>query len=91
MQDEAFRQMNSQKNYFHPERSFSSSISSSRTSSIYGSHIYELTQFSTRQICDICDKLIDSKKPLNGLNRNILYVEISLIFDNRRNTCTSMS
>ena len=66
--------MNNQKNYFHSQRSLSSSISSSRTSSIYGSHIYELTQFSTPQICDICDELIDSKRPLNGLNRNYNYI-----------------
>jgi hypothetical protein len=64
MQDETYKRMNSQQNYFQTQRS----LSSSRTSSIYGSHTYELTQFSTPQICDACDELIDSKKSPNSLN-----------------------
>jgi hypothetical protein len=59
--------MNPPQNYLQPQRSLSSSVSSSRTSSIYGSHTYEPTQFSTPQICDACDELIDSKKMPNGL------------------------
>jgi hypothetical protein len=83
--------MNSQQNYLQPQRSLSSSISSSRTSSIYGSHTYESIQFSTPQICDACDELIDSKKSLNGLNfiQILFQKKISLFF--RRNTSTSMS
>ncbi|CAF4327090.1 unnamed protein product, partial [Rotaria sp. Silwood2] len=65
MQDEAHKRMNSHQNYLQPQRSLSSSISSSRTSSIYGSHAYEFKQFTTPQICDACDELIDSKKSPN--------------------------
>ncbi|CAF1097370.1 unnamed protein product [Adineta ricciae] len=68
MQDEAYKRMNSTPHYLHPQRSLSSSISSSRTSSMYGSHTYELTQFSSPQICDTCDEIIDSKKStLDGI------------------------
>jgi hypothetical protein len=66
IQDETTKRMNTQQNYLQPQRSLSSSISSSRTSSIYGSHTYEPTQFSTPRICDACDELIDSKKSPNG-------------------------
>jgi hypothetical protein len=66
--------MTSQQNYLQPQRSLSSSISSSRTSSIYGSHTYEPTQFSTPQICDACDELIDSKKSPNGLKLFHFYL-----------------
>lgn len=57
-QDETYKRMN----YLQPQRSLSSSVSSSRTSSIYNSHSYDLMQFTTPQICDICDELIDMKK-----------------------------
>ncbi|CAF1115384.1 unnamed protein product [Adineta steineri] len=68
IQDEAYKRMNSQQNYLQPQRSLSSSISSSRTSSMYGLHTYESAQFSTPQICDTCDELIDSKKsPMEGI------------------------
>ena len=71
IQDEAYKRVNSQSNYLQqPQRSLSSSISSSRTSSIYGSHTYESTQFSTPQICDTCDELIDTKKSPHGLTRS---------------------
>jgi hypothetical protein len=71
IQDEAFKRVNAQPNYLQqPQRSLSSSISSSRTSSIYGSHTYESTQFSTPQICDTCDELIDAKRSPNGLTRS---------------------
>ena len=71
IQDEAYKRVNSQPNYLQqPQRSLSSSISSSRTSSIYGSHTYESTQFSTPQICDTCDELIDTKKSPHGLTRS---------------------
>ncbi|CAF3453250.1 unnamed protein product [Rotaria sp. Silwood1] len=65
MQDEAYKRMNSNQNYLQPQRSLSSSISSSRTSSMYGTHAYEFKQFTTAQICDACDELIDSKKSPN--------------------------
>ncbi|CAF2478858.1 unnamed protein product [Rotaria sp. Silwood2] len=32
---------------------------------MYGSHAYEFKQFTTSQICDVCDELIDSKKSPN--------------------------
>ncbi len=67
VQDEAYKRMNIQHNYLQPQRSLSSSISSSRTSSVYGSHTYESIQFTTPQICDACDELIDSKKSSNGM------------------------
>ncbi|CAF1324822.1 unnamed protein product [Rotaria sordida] len=68
MQDEAYKRINSHQNYLQPQRSLSSSISSSRTSSMYGSHAYEFKQFTTPQICDACDELIDSKKlPNEGI------------------------
>lgn len=67
IQDESYKRMNPQQNYLQPQRSLSSSISSSRTSSIYGPHTYESVQFSTPQICDACDELIDSKRLSNGL------------------------
>lgn len=60
--------MYSPQNYLQTQRSLSSSISSSRTSSIYGSHTYESIQFSAPQICDACDELIDTKKSSNGLH-----------------------
>lgn len=74
--------MYSPQNYLSTQRSLSSSISSSRTSSIYGSHTYESIQFSAPQICDACDELIDTKKFNNGLysirmdlsGRNIRYL-----------------
>ncbi len=74
MQDETYKRMNYQQNYLQPQqRSLTSSISSSRTSSIYGLHTYELIQFSTPQICDACDELIDTKKSPNGLNLCFLF------------------
>lgn len=68
MQDEAHKRMTTSQNYLHPHRSLSSSIGSSRTSSIFSSHTYEFKQFLTPQICDACDELIDSKKSPNGLS-----------------------
>ncbi|CAF4940339.1 unnamed protein product, partial [Rotaria sp. Silwood1] len=35
------------------------SLSSSRTSSMYGSHVYEFKQFTTSQVCDACDELLN--------------------------------
>jgi hypothetical protein len=69
IQDEGHKRMNSQQNYLQAQRSLSSSISSSRASSMYGSHTYEPIQFSAPQICDACDEIIDSKRFSNGLNR----------------------
>ncbi|CAF3038370.1 unnamed protein product, partial [Rotaria sp. Silwood2] len=45
VQDETYKRRNSQQNYFQPQRS----LSSSRTSSIYGSDTYELIQISIQQ------------------------------------------
>ncbi|CAF3905636.1 unnamed protein product, partial [Rotaria sp. Silwood1] len=61
MQDKAYKQMNSHQNYLQPQRS----LSSSRTSSMYGSHAYEFKQFTTPQIFDACDELLNSAKSPN--------------------------
>lgn len=66
IQENHQKQLNSPSNYLLPQRSLSSSISSSRTSSIYASHNYELVPFPTPQICDTCDELIDTKKSPTG-------------------------
>jgi hypothetical protein len=66
--------MNSQQNYLQPQRSLSSSISSSRTPSVYASHTYESTQFSSPKISNASDEIVDSKKSLTGVNlMNILF------------------
>ncbi|CAF5142968.1 unnamed protein product, partial [Rotaria sp. Silwood1] len=55
IQDEAYKRMNSHQNYLQPQRS----LLSSRTSSMYGSHVYEFKQFTISQVCDACDELLN--------------------------------